>query len=337
MNIKLEFLDPKTITDSQIDEVTHAVSKAFNDFNTTIGATREVMDEEFGDPDVTPLVLNGICKSYEGYAAVADNGSGRIVGVSFVDVHAKGSRVATLGPVSSVAPGAGKMTFVAACAHAEKLGFSTLILMQVASNSRSFSLYAKLGFEVKHTCQYVGGFLERPNGDSLPPPPSGSRGGGGGGGGGGGLSLNAMVAGDVEECADIFLAAHGGDCGWDRRADITGALGAGYPYSMLVARDACGKVVGYTTGFFISGHTVATSQDVFCAMFKESSRLHQQGGLPCPRFHCPVEFSSLLSWSLAQPGLKVFRATIIMARGHYEHTPWPHPAGYVVAPSIMGY
>lgn len=39
--------------------MTHAVSKAFNDFNTTIGATREVMDEEFGDPDVTPLVLNG--------------------------------------------------------------------------------------------------------------------------------------------------------------------------------------------------------------------------------------------------------------------------------------
>ena len=128
--------------------------------------------------------------------------------------------MASLGPVSSLAPGAGKMTFVAACAYAEKRGFSTLVrhevnttldaldvleqeaslggssrdvcfcgvnwrtatpgailtvvlfsvslarrlprtfcglvplasrqvLMQIASNSRSFSLYAKLGFEVQ--------------------------------------------------------------------------------------------------------------------------------------------------------------------------------------------
>ena len=58
---------------------------------------------------------------------VSDNGGGKIVGVSFVDVHAKGSRVATLGPVSSIASGAGKKTFVAACDHAQKLGFSTLV------------------------------------------------------------------------------------------------------------------------------------------------------------------------------------------------------------------
>jgi len=51
----------------------------------------------------------------------------KIVGVSFVDVHATGSRAATLGPVASLAPGAGKETFVAACHHAEKLGFSTLV------------------------------------------------------------------------------------------------------------------------------------------------------------------------------------------------------------------
>lgn len=71
-----------------------------------------------------------MCKSYEGYVAVThddDGGDGKIVSVSFVDVHAKGSKVATLGPVSSLAPGAGRKTFVAACEHAEKLGFSTLV------------------------------------------------------------------------------------------------------------------------------------------------------------------------------------------------------------------
>eukprot|EP00752_Nemacystus_decipiens_P011763 g10439.t1 len=325
MDLKLDFLDPKTISDSQIAEVIHVVSKAFKDFNISVGAASEIIDEEFGDEKTGPVVLQGICKSYEAYAAVADNGGGKIVGVSFVDVHARGSRVATLGPVSSVASGAGRKTFVAACDHAEKLGFSTLVLQQIAANSRSFSLYAKLGFEVKHTCQYVGGFLALSD-DPPPPPESGS----------GGVTLKAMVAGDIGECADLFLAAHGRGCGWDRRADIKGLLEAGIPFAMLVARDALGKVVGYTTGFFISGHTVAKSQDVFCAMFREGSRVHQERGLPCPRFHCPVEFTGLLSWSLAQRGLKVFRATIIMARGHYDHAPWTSD-GFVVAPSISGY
>lgn len=51
-----------------------------------------------------------------------------------------------------------------------------------------------------------------------------------------------------------------------------------------------------TTGFFMSGHTVAASQDVFCAMFKESSRQHQQRGLPCPRcvWFCLCSLSDVL-------------------------------------------
>lgn len=44
--------------------------------------------------------------------------------------------------------------------------------------------------------------------------------------------MKDMVAGDVQECADLFLAAHGRDCGWDREADIAGALVAGYPFPM---------------------------------------------------------------------------------------------------------
>ncbi|CAM9636314.1 unnamed protein product [Ectocarpus fasciculatus] len=324
--LELAFLDPKTIKDSQVDEVTHVVSKAFQDFNTSIGAPVEVYEEDFGHPEMGPSIIQSICKSDKAYAVVADGGAGKIVGVSFVDVHAKGSRVACLGPVSSIAPGAGKKSFVAACAYAEELGFSTLVLMQVAANSRSFSLYAKLGFETKHTCQYIGGFLDPPSEASLPPPPAPSR-----------VTLKAMVAGDVEECGELFLEAHGKGCGWDRRADITGFLGYGAPFPMLVARDAGGKVVGYTTGFYLVGHTVAKSQDVFCDMFREGSKLHQRAGLPCPRFHCPVEFTGLLSWALAQKGLKIFRATIIMARGHYEHTPWSDAAGHIVAPSISGY
>lgn len=71
--------------------------------------------------------------------------------------------------------------------------------------------------QVKHTCQYVGGFLASTEEDESP----GSR-----------VTLTAMAAEDVAECADLFLAAHGRDCGWDRRADIELSLCSGYPFPM---------------------------------------------------------------------------------------------------------
>lgn len=41
---------------------------------------------------------------------------------------------------------------------------------------------------------------------------------------------------------------------------------------------------GVNIGYFIAGHQVAVSQDIFCTMLKESSRLHQRDGLPYPRY-----------------------------------------------------
>ncbi|CAB1108006.1 unnamed protein product [Ectocarpus sp. CCAP 1310/34] len=89
-------------------EVTHVVSKAFQDFNTSIHAPVELYEEEFGCPETGTGMIQSICKSHEAYAVVADGGTGKIVGVPFVDVHAKGSKEACLGAVSSIAPGAGK-------------------------------------------------------------------------------------------------------------------------------------------------------------------------------------------------------------------------------------
>jgi len=80
--------------------------------------------------------------------------------------------------------------------------------------------------QAKHTCQYVGGFLVLTGNNDSPGSSGGSR------GGGGAVTLKAMVAGDVAECADLFLAAHGRDCGWDRRANIEHCLGSGFPFPM---------------------------------------------------------------------------------------------------------
>lgn len=69
-------------------------------------------------------------------------------------------------------------------------------------------------------CQYVGGFLSE---ETLSSPPPAST-------DGSGVTLTPMVTADVEECADLFLAAHGKDCGWDRTADIAGALASDFPF-----------------------------------------------------------------------------------------------------------
>lgn len=45
--------------DSQIAEVTYVMSKAFKDFNTSVGVASEVVDEEFGDEEIGPVVLHG--------------------------------------------------------------------------------------------------------------------------------------------------------------------------------------------------------------------------------------------------------------------------------------
>lgn len=67
----------------------------------------------------------------------------------------------------------------------------------------------------------MGGFLTSSDHPPLPPASDGVE-----------VTLKAMVAEDVAECADLFLTAHGRGCGWDRRADITGLLEGGIPFAM---------------------------------------------------------------------------------------------------------
>lgn len=65
-------------------------------------------------------------------------------------------------------------------------------------------------YQAKHTCYYFGGFLSS---SELPSPPVADT---------GKMSLTAMKAADVKDCANLFLAAHGSDSGWDREPDRCG-------------------------------------------------------------------------------------------------------------------
>lgn len=40
-----------------MDEVTHVVSKSFQDFNTSVNCPVEVYEEEFGHPEIGPTII----------------------------------------------------------------------------------------------------------------------------------------------------------------------------------------------------------------------------------------------------------------------------------------
>eukprot|EP00904_Undaria_pinnatifida_P001755 jgi/Undpi1/11580/HiC_scaffold_30.g13875.m1 len=245
--------------DAQISDVTETISKAFVEYNTSIGAHAEMLAGDFGDARTASMVVSWFCKTHEGYTA---SDGDKIVGSTFVDVAAKGSKVASLGPVSSVSPGAGKKTFESCCAHAEGLGFSTLVLMQIASSSRSFALFAKLGFEAKHACQYIGGFM--PAAESSHPTEDA-----------GGPSLAPMTEGDVQECADLFVRAHGADNGWDRKADIGRMLATAFPFVIS------GVVYEYPhVGSLDSSLTVGSIAVVCYGCARVSAKVSRSHGVP---------------------------------------------------------
>lgn len=47
------------LQDSQIKEVTDLLSKTFTEFNTSVGAPSEVVEEEFGLPEIAPIAVGG--------------------------------------------------------------------------------------------------------------------------------------------------------------------------------------------------------------------------------------------------------------------------------------
>ena len=72
-------------------------------------------------------------------------------------------------------------------------------------------------------------------------------------------------------------------CASRRMGDIGSAVGG--PHPNAVARDEAGKVVGYTTGSYLSGHTVALSEEALQALVVAQSAAiaaAQAAGAPIP-------------------------------------------------------
>jgi predicted N-acetyltransferase YhbS len=219
-----------------------------------------------------------------GFLSVVAEHDGRVVGSNFLDVR---NPIAGVGPITvdpavqNKAVGRGLMAGVHALA--EERGFAGVRLVQAAFHSRSLSLYAKLGYDVREPLACLGG---APLKLSLP-----------------GRTVRKATADDLAACNSLCLKVHG----HDRGGELAGAIDQG---SAKVVERA-GRITGYATTIAFFGHAVGEESEDVAALIAAAEAFEGSG------FLLPTRNTELFRWCLAK-GLRVVQPLTLMSRGLYN-------------------
>jgi predicted N-acetyltransferase YhbS len=242
---------------------------------------------DFPSPDAAIGLLTWMLTHPKFYSIVAEI-DGRVVGSNFLDER---NVIAGVGPIT-VDPTAqnravGRRLMEAVHERAATRNFAGVRLIQAGFHTRSLSLYAKLGYDVREhlACMQGNPFKISVEGHVVRP----------------------ATKSDVESCNRVCRHVHG----HDREGELRDAIARGS--ATVVERE--GRISGCATiiGFF--GHAVGeTSEDVkaLIAGAKEFAG---------PGFLLPTRNGELLRWCLAN-GLQVTQPMTLMTRGLYNE-----PAG----------
>lgn len=160
-------------------------------------------------------------------------------------------------------------------------------LVQAAFNTRSMSLYASLGFDIKEPLALMAG---KPAGTVSS-----------------GVEVRPMTAKDLDESSELYQRVHG----ISRRGDLELCLGHFIPY--VAIRE--GRIVAYasTVTMWALNHGVAeTETDMYDLLIGAAGHLDQPVSLLLP-----TRSASFHRWSLAA-GLRMVMPLSLMTMGHYE-------------------
>jgi predicted N-acetyltransferase YhbS len=242
---------------------------------------------DFPAPEVAIDVLRSLLANPKFYSVIAEIGE-RIVGSNFLDER---NTIAGVGPIT-VDPtvqnrAIGRRLMDAVHQRAAEKNFAGVRLIQAGFHTRSLSLYAKLGYDVRE-------HLACMQGNAL------------------GISIEGHVVrpateADVESCNRICRQVHG----HDRGGELRDAIAKG---SATVVEHA-GRITGYATviGFF--GHAVGeTNKDVKALI----GAAKEYAG---PGFLLPTRNGDLFRWCLSS-GLRITQPMTLMSKGLYNE-----PAG----------
>ena len=257
----------------------------YNAFKTISEAHGFVPD--FPSQEVAIDVLKRILTNPKFYSVVAEI-DGRIVGSNFLDER---NVIAGVGPITvdSTAQNRtiGRRLMDAVHERAAHKNFAGVRLIQAGFHTRSLSLYAKLGYDVREhlACMQgkaLGIFIEdhvvRPAADA-----------------------------DFENCNRLCRKVHG----LDRSGELKDAIAQGS--ATLVEHD--GQITGYATviGFF--GHAVGETNNDLKALIGAAQEFAGPG------FLLPTRNGELFRWCLTN-GLLITQPMTLMSKGLYNE-----PAG----------
>jgi predicted N-acetyltransferase YhbS len=225
---------------------------------------------------------------HPGFYSVVAEADGEIVGSNFLDER---HVIAAVGPIT-VDPNiqnkaVGRRLMDDVDARAAKKKFAGVRLVQAGFHTRSLSLYAKLGYDVREPLACMQG---SPLNVSIP-----------------GYLVRTATESDLAACNALCEQVHG----HDRSAELLDAIQSGA--ATVVEQE--GRITGYSTivGFF--GHSVGESETEIKALIGAAKEFAGPG------FLLPVRNGRLFRWCLQQ-GLRVSQPMTLMSKGLYNE-----PAG----------
>jgi GNAT superfamily N-acetyltransferase len=238
---------------------------------------------DFPSVDVA-IGLIGFLLSNPGFYSVVAEVDGRIVGSNFLDER---SAIAGLGPIT-IDPtvqnrGIGRQLMENAHERAAEKKFPGMRLIQSGYHTRSLSLYAKLGYDVREPLACMQG----PAANIAVA----------------GCTVRTAAESDIDACNSICQKVHG----HDRAGELIDAVAKAT--ATVVERD--GHVTGYATvvGFF--GHAVGERNQDLEALIGAATEFAGPG------FLLPTRNSELFRWCL-QRGLRVTQPLTLMSKGFYN-------------------
>ena len=242
---------------------------------------------DFPSVEVAVHVLASMFSHPRCFCVVAERG-GKILGSNCMDER---SDIAGIGPIT-VDPegqnsGVGRLLMQAVMDRAAERRFPGVRLVQAAFHSRSMSLYAKLGFDIREPLVAMQGAPVW----HVPP----------------GHVVRAAEAADLDACNALCRRVHG----HSRSGELADAIDRGT--ARVVEHD--GRITAYTTflGFF--GHAVADNNAEMQALIGAAEEFAGPGLL------LPTRNTELFRWCLDH-GLRVVQPLTLMSFGLYSE-----PAG----------
>jgi predicted N-acetyltransferase YhbS len=250
-------------------------------------AERHGYPPDFPAPEAAIEVVGFLLAHPRVYGVVAER-DGRIVGSNFLDER---STIAGLGPITvdpSVQDGqVGRQLMLALLDRAEERSFPGVRLLQAAYHTRSLSLYAKLGFEIREPVVTLQGSAL---GVEVP-----------------GYAVRPATEDDLDACNRVCFRVHG----HDRSGELLDGIHHGT--ARVVEHD--GRITGYASALAFFGHAVGESTDDLRALIGAADAFDGPGIL------VPSRNGELFRWCLDR-GLRVVHVMTLMSVGLYSE-----PAG----------